>query len=152
MKQEVKFPRRSQCPARCEWSFAGVTYRSGWWPPRSCTWGAGSPSGTGCRQCAPGRSSGSLMTSKGDLSQHRSRDCLGSSYSSAGDERPPVLPVAAPLSLPGTAPEFTRETPINTHRIQSRIWEIIHIAIESAQEQPAATCNCKKHQNCQCKA
>lgn len=39
---------------------AGPSYLSGWWPPRSCTWGAGSPSGRGCRPCAPGRSSGSL--------------------------------------------------------------------------------------------
>lgn len=44
---------------------AGLSYLSGWWPPRSCTWGAGSLWGRGCHPCAPGRSSGSLGADTG---------------------------------------------------------------------------------------
>lgn len=37
-----------------------TSYLSGWWPPRFCTWGAGSLWDRGCHLCAPDRSSGSL--------------------------------------------------------------------------------------------
>lgn len=139
----------------------GVTYRSGWWPPRSCTWGAGSLSGTGYRQCAPGRNSGCLMTSKQDFSHHRSEEGATAEAQTIGHIVTALqglwgalmLPMAALLSFPGTLPKCTMDTSINTQRwIQKQyLGNLLYIQGIS----PRTACshhNCKKHQNCQCKA
>lgn len=76
---------RSQCPCSAGKSPATArpSYLSGWWPPRSCIWDAGSPWGKGCRPCAPGRSFGSLGGRHGRVSRgafETSQDNIEASY------------------------------------------------------------------------
>lgn len=110
MKHKVQFPHRKapeesvSALRRGRKALLGGTYRSGWWPPRSCTWGAGSLSGTGCHQCAPGRSSGYLMTSRQDFSHHRAQEEPPQQHRLFGQpgtaEGPLRLPKAAPALIP----------------------------------------------------
>lgn len=101
------------------------------------------------------------MTSKQDFSHHRSEEGATTEAQTIGQLVTALqgawgalmLPMAALLSFPGTLPKCTMDTSINTQRwIQKQyLGNLLYIQGIS----PRTACshhNCKKHQNCQCKA